>query len=161
MSVTSVEKDFESLTVTLIADFNAPVERVWQLWADPRLLERWWGPPSYPSTFEEHDLSPGGAVSYFMTGPDGQRSRAWWRITSVNPPASLEFVDGFADPDGTPIAGRSTTTIQVTLAEHNGGTRMVVRSVFDSREYMEQLEQIGAIAVFVQTVGRMDALLAA
>lgn len=35
MSVTSVEKDFDSLTLTLIADFRAPLEQVWQLWADP------------------------------------------------------------------------------------------------------------------------------
>jgi uncharacterized protein YndB with AHSA1/START domain len=159
MSVTSVDKDFDSLTVTLIADFDAQIERVWQLWADPRQLERWWGPPSYPATFETHDLTPGGAVSYFMTGPDNERSHAWWRVTSVNPPVSLEFVDGFADQDGTPLAGSSTTTIQVTLAEHSGGTRMVVRSVFDSREQMEQLERLGAMEVFVQTVGQMDALL--
>ena len=35
MSVTSVDKDFDSLTLTLVADFDAPIERVWQLWADP------------------------------------------------------------------------------------------------------------------------------
>jgi uncharacterized protein YndB with AHSA1/START domain len=160
MSVTSVDKDFNSLTLTVVADFHAPIEQVWQLWADPRQLERWWGPPSYPATFEDHDLTAGGAVSYYMTGPGGERSHAWWRVTSVNPPASLEFVDGFADQDGTPLAGRSTISIQVTLTDHDGGTRMVVRSVFDSREQMEQLERMGAVEVFVQTVGQMDALLA-
>ncbi len=160
MSVTSVTKDFDRLTVTLVAHFDAAIERVWQLWADPRQLERWWGPPSYPATFEEHDLTPGGAVAYYMTGPDGEKSRAWWRVTSVNPPTSLEFIDGFADQEGTPLAGRSTITIQVTLTDHDGGTQMVVRSVFDSREQMEQLDRMGAVEVFVQTVGQMDALLA-
>ena len=48
MSVVSVEKDFDSLSLTLVADFDAPIERVWQLWADPRQLERWWGPPTPP-----------------------------------------------------------------------------------------------------------------
>ena len=38
MSVVSVEKDFDSLSLTLVADFDAPIERVWQLWADPRQL---------------------------------------------------------------------------------------------------------------------------
>jgi len=159
MSVTSVVKDFDSLTFTLVADFDAPTERVWQLWADPRQLERWWGPPSHPATVEEHDLTPGGEVTYVMTGPDGTRSRGWWRVTSVDPPKSLEFIDGFADHDGTPIAG-PTTRVQVQLTEHDGGTRMVVRSVFDSLEQMEQLVNMGATEVFVQTVGQMDALLA-
>ena len=160
MSVTSIDKDLDGLSLTLVADFDAPMERVWQLWADPRQLERWWGPPSHPATVEQHDLTADGDVTYFMTGPEGDRSRGWWRVTSVDPPSSLEFTDGFADQDGTPIAGRSTITIQVTLSEHDGGTRMVVRSVFDSQEQMEQLERMGAMEVFVQTVGQMDALLA-
>jgi uncharacterized protein YndB with AHSA1/START domain len=160
MGVTSVVKDFDSLTLTLVADFDAPTERVWRLWADPRQLERWWGPPSHPATVEEHDLTPGGAVTYFMTGPEGEKSRGWWQVTSVNPPKSLEFTDGFADQDGTPIAGMPTTSVQVQLTEHDGGTRMVVRSVFDSREQMERLVRMGATEVFVQAVGQMDALLA-
>jgi uncharacterized protein YndB with AHSA1/START domain len=100
MSVTSVEKDFDRLTLTVIADFDASPERVWQLWADPRKLERWWGPPSYPATVEQHDLAPGGDVTYFMTSPEGEKYRGWWRVTSVNPPKSLEFTDGFANQDG-------------------------------------------------------------
>jgi uncharacterized protein YndB with AHSA1/START domain len=32
-------KDFDSLSLTLVAEFDAPIERVWQLWADPRQLE--------------------------------------------------------------------------------------------------------------------------
>jgi len=160
MTVTSVEKDFDNLTFTLVADFDAPIERVWQLWADPRLLERWWGPPSHPATVEEHDLTLGGAVAYVMTSPEGERYPAWWRITSVDPPKYLEFIDGWADQDGIPIADRSTTTVQVQLTEHEGGTRMQVRSIFDSREQMEQMVSMGATEVFQQTVGQMDALLA-
>jgi uncharacterized protein YndB with AHSA1/START domain len=94
VSVTRVDKDFDSLTLTLVADFDAPTERVWQLWADPRQLERWWGPPSHPATVEEHDLTSGGTVTYVLTGPQGERSRGWWRVTSVNPPKSMEIVTG-------------------------------------------------------------------
>jgi uncharacterized protein YndB with AHSA1/START domain len=160
VSVTRVDKDFDRLTLTLVADFDAPTQRVWQLWADPRLLERWWGPPSHPATVQDHDLTPGGAVTYVLTGPRGERSRGWWRVRSVDPPKSLEFTDGFADHHGTPVAGMATTTVQVRLTEHDGGTRMEVRSVFDSREQMEQLVRMGAAEVFVQAVGQMDALLA-
>lgn len=103
MSVTSVDKNTDDLTITLIADFDAPIARVWQLWADPRLLERWWGPPTYPATIESHELTPGGEVTYFMTAPDGGKHRGWWRVTAVDPPTALAFTDGFADADGTPV----------------------------------------------------------
>jgi Activator of Hsp90 ATPase homolog 1-like protein len=94
MGVTSVVKDVDRLTLTLVADFAAPPERVWRLWADPRLLERWWGPPSHPATVEAHDLRPGGAVTDVLTGPAGAQARGWWRVTSVDPPTALEFIDG-------------------------------------------------------------------
>jgi uncharacterized protein YndB with AHSA1/START domain len=160
MSVTSVDKDFDNLTLTLIADFNAPVERVWELWTDPRRLERWWGPPSYPATFEEHDLKPGGGVSYFMTSPEGEKYRGWWRITTVQPPTSLEFTDGFADADGNPVADMPVSTVRMRLSAHDGGTRMELRSVFESQEQMEQLMNMGAAEGLQQSVGQMDALLA-
>ena len=56
MSVTSVEKDPKSLTMTVTAELDATVERVWQLWADPRQFEQWWGPPGFPATVVDHDL---------------------------------------------------------------------------------------------------------
>ena len=160
MTITSLDKDVEHLTLTLVADFTAPVERVWRLWADPRQLERWWGPPSYPATVEEHDLTPGGDVTYFMTGPDGDKYRGWWRITSVDAPTSLEFTDGFADQDGAPNTAMPTMAVRVRLSEHGGGTRMEMRSAFDSAEQMEQLADMGMVEGLRQAVGQMDGLLA-
>ncbi|MEU3664040.1 SRPBCC domain-containing protein [Streptomyces sp. NPDC032940] len=160
MTITSLDKDVDRLTLTLVADFAAPVERVWQLWADPRRLERWWGPPTYPATVEKHELSPGGDVTYFMTGPDGERYRGWWRVTSVEAPTSLEFTDGFADQDGVPSTTMPTMAVRVRLGEHGVGTRMEMRSVFDSAAEMEQLADMGMVEGLRQAAGQMDALLA-
>jgi uncharacterized protein YndB with AHSA1/START domain len=161
MSIVSVEKDVERLSLILVAEFDAPIERVWQLWADPRRLERWWGPPTHPATVETHHLAVGGEVTYVMTGPRGETSRGWWRVRSVDPPRSLEFTDGFARRDGTPNPETPTTEVRVRLAEQDGGTRMELRFSFESGEHMERLERMGAFDVFPQSVGQMDALLAA
>jgi uncharacterized protein YndB with AHSA1/START domain len=160
LTVVRVDKDVDNLTLTVVAEFDAPVERVWQLWADPRQLERWWGPPTWPATVERHELTPGGEVRYFLTGPDGARSRGWWRITSVDAPRSLEFVDGFADQDGAPRDDLRTTTVRVRLAGSEGGTRMEIRSTFASLEHMEQVVELGAVEAFQLAVGQADALLA-
>jgi len=63
MTVTAVRKDPQRLTLKVEAEFDTSVERIWQLWADPRKLERWWGPPTYPATFAKHDLAPAIASS--------------------------------------------------------------------------------------------------
>jgi uncharacterized protein YndB with AHSA1/START domain len=159
MSITSVDTDYENLTITLIADFDSPIERVWDMWSDPRKLERWWGPPTHPATFEKHDLTPGGEATYVMTGPEGATWGAW-RVTAVNPPTSLEFTDAFADRDGRRIADMPVFTVRVRLTERHGGTRMEMHLTFDSREDMEKLMSTGIVEGLRQAVGQIDAILA-
>jgi uncharacterized protein YndB with AHSA1/START domain len=159
MSVTGVDRDYDNLTITLIADFDAPIDRVWELWSDPRKLERWLGPPTHPASVEKHDLTLGGEVTFFMTGPEGDRSWGTWRVTAVDPPTSLEFTDAFADTDGTPIADMPVSKISVELAERGGGTRMELRAAFECLEGMEKWVSMGTVEGLRQAVGQMDALL--
>jgi uncharacterized protein YndB with AHSA1/START domain len=83
MTVTAVRKDPQRLTLTIEAEFDASVERVWDLWADPRKLESWWGPPTYPATFTKHDLAPGSRIEFHMTGPAGDQPHGYWEILEV------------------------------------------------------------------------------
>jgi uncharacterized protein YndB with AHSA1/START domain len=159
LSITSVDTDYDNLTITLIADFDAPIERVWDLWSDPRKLERWWGPPTDPATFQTLDLTPGGEATYVMTGPDRATWGAW-RVTAVDAPTSLEFADAFADQDGRRIADMPVHTVRVWLAERDGGTRMEMHLTFESREDMEKLISTGIVEGLRQAVGQIGALLA-
>jgi uncharacterized protein YndB with AHSA1/START domain len=158
MSVTNITKDPEAATMTVTAEFEAPVERVWQLWADPRQLERWWGPPTYPATVVDHDLSAGGRVAYFMTGPGGDKHHGWWRVVGVEPGTRLEVEDGFADDAGNPT-DMPVTHMTVTLAERaEGGTRVEIHSQFPSTEAMAQMIAMGMEEGLREAMGQMDAL---
>jgi len=160
MAVTGIEKDYDALTLRLTAEFAAPIEAVWQLWADPRKLERWWGPPQWPATFVQHELSAGGSMSYYMTGPDGTKAGGWWRVESVDPPTSIAFTDGFADADGNPIDSLPETQSRMELSVENGKTVMRLSSRFVSREAMETQLSMGLEEGIAAAVGQMDALLA-
>ena len=161
MSVISVDKDVDNLRLTLIAEFDAPVERVWQLWADPRQLERWWGPPMWPATFTTHSLTPGGEMNYHMTGPDGEKAHGWWEIVSVEPPNRITFRDGFADPDGTRNDKLPVTDAVVVIEAIGGGrTRMSITSTYQTREALEQVVAMGMEEGLTQAVGQIDAILA-
>ncbi len=162
MSVTSVHRDVETLTMTITAEFDAPIGRVWQLWADPRQLERWWGPPAYPATVVDHDLTPGGRVTYVMTGPEGDQHRGWWRVLALDPPRRLEFEDGFADDAGDPNPDMPTTTARVTLEEHgDGGTRMTIATRFPSMDAMDQMISMGAEEGMTSALAQIDGILRA
>lgn len=161
MTVSSVLTDKEARTLTLTAEFAAPIDRVWQLWADPRQLEQWWGPPTYPATMVEHDLRNGGRVTYFMTGPEGDQHHGWWHVVLADAPTTIEFEDGFADDQGRPNPDLPVTLTRVTLDEPaEGGTRMVVRSTFSSEEALAQLVAMGMVEGLTLAMGQMDALLA-
>jgi uncharacterized protein YndB with AHSA1/START domain len=160
MPVTEVSKDPDALTMTITAEFAARAERVWEVWSDPRQLERWWGPPSFPATFVELDLSAGGRAAYFMTGPQGETHHGWWRIEEAEPPNRLRFEDGFADEDGKPNAQMPTTIATVTIAEADGVTTMSIQSRFAGREAMDQMMEMGMEQGIAEAVGQIDALLA-
>ena len=159
MPVINVVKDLEARTLTITARFAAPLDRIWQMWSDPRRLERWWGPPGYPATVTEHDLPPGGAVRYFMTGPGGERHHGHWRVLAVDPPRTLELEDRFADAHGQPLLDGPTAVIRVALSELDEGTRMEVVTVWDSDEAMAQMLATGTDAGLTAAVGQIDALL--
>jgi uncharacterized protein YndB with AHSA1/START domain len=139
MSVTSAEKDPESLTMTITAVLDATVERAWQLWADPRQFERWWGPPDYPATVVDYDLRPGGRITFFMAGTEGERLDSTWEVIATDPPRRLELRDADVDDDGRPNDGNAITAMVITIDERNGGGAvMAIRTHFDSQAGMEE-----------------------
>ena len=162
MTVTDVRKDPEARTLAITSEFDADIDRVWQMWSDPRLLERWWGPPTYPATFVDHELAPGGVANYYMTSPEGERFHGWWEVTSVDPPKHLTFRDGFADSNGKPADDMPVSTAQVRLEEvAPSRTRMTIESTFESIDDMNRIVEMGALEGMSQALGQIDDLLAA
>ena len=161
MTVTAVHKDTDNLTMVVNSEFDASPERVWQLWSDPRQLERWWGPPTYPATVTAHDLSVGGKVEYYMTGPSGDQPRAYWKVLEVDPPRKLVFLDGLANADGTPNPDIPETVQRVLIAAAGPNrSTMTIENVFASQAAMEQLLAMGMEEGLTGAMGQIDAILA-
>ncbi|WP_299558100.1 SRPBCC domain-containing protein [uncultured Mycolicibacterium sp.] len=160
MPVIDVQHDLDNLTLTITARFAAPPQRVWQIYADPRQLEKVWGPPECPATVVEHDLRPGGRVSYYMTGPDGQRFGGFWEVTVVDEPHRLEFVDNFADGDLNPLPDLPVSTNVYTFAPDGDGTRAVYVGTYSSVEALQQVLAMGVIDGATAAINQIDDLVA-
>jgi len=161
MTVTAVRKDPENLTMTLDAEFEASPERVWQLWADPRQLERWWGPPGYPATFTAHDFRVGGRSEYYMTGPEGPTPfLGFWEIVELDPPRRMTIKDGFVESERSPdLPGPGAMNVTIEPIG-DGRTRMSIENVFPDTAAMEQLLAMGQEEGLKQAVGQIDQILA-
>ena len=161
MPITSVSSDANALTLTVVGDYPVPVERLWQAYADPRQLERFWGPETWPATFTRHDMAVGGRSEYHMTGPDGTTSRGWWRFLAVEPPRRFEVEDGFADEEGRPNEQMPSMRMVFTFEPTATGSRLVGVTRFTSLESMEQLVKMGMIEGLKSALGQLDAVLGA
>jgi uncharacterized protein YndB with AHSA1/START domain len=150
MTVIRVEKDVAARAVTVVAEFDAGVDRVWPLWADPRRLERWWGPPGNPATVLTHDLAPGGSVSFSFAG--GDVPTVEWKVREVEAPHRLVF--DFADPR-VPVV---TIAVEIN-GRADGGTAMEVRSTFETDAELEAMLAIGFDQGLATSIGQTDAAL--
>lgn len=160
MPITSVTSDAEALTLTVVGEYPVPVERLWEAWADPRQLEKFWGPESWPATFTRHDMATGGRSEYYMSGPDGGTSRGWWRFLRVEPTRRFEVEDGFAHEDGSPNASMPTMRMVCTFEPTPTGSRFTGITHFPDLGAMERLAEMGMVEGMQSALGQMDAVLA-
>jgi len=160
MPITSVVRDSDALTLTVVADFPAPVERLWEAYVDPRQLERFWGPPTWPATFTRHDAAAGGRSTYTMTGPDGETHGGYWEWLSVEPRKAFEVRDGFLRSTGEPDTDLPSMRMQFVFEETAGGSRVTTTTSFDSVADLERLLEMGMEEGLREAMGQMDAVLA-
>ena len=160
MPVTDIQKDLDALTLTITAEFAAPVERVWNLYADARQLEQVWGPPGYPATFVDHSLTPGSRVTYYMTSPEGEKYGGWWEVTEVDEPRSFSFRDGFADSDLNPVPDMPVSDCVYRFEPTDDGTSAVYTTTYASAEELQKVLDMGMEEGARLAIDQIDAFLA-
>lgn len=160
MPITSMTSDPQALTLTIVADYPCTLERLWEAYVDPRQLERFWGPVEWPATFTRHEVFVGGESHYYMTGPNGEKSRGWFKFTAVDPYAYLEMEDGFADEQGNRNDAMPTMRMTYRFERTKQGARFTGVTYFPSVEAMEQLVKMGMLEGTKSAMSQMDAVLA-
>ncbi|HET8929835.1 MAG TPA: SRPBCC family protein [Acidimicrobiales bacterium] len=160
MPVTSVEKDLDALTLVIVADFDAPLQRLWDTYADPRKIERFWGPTTYPAKFNRHDFFVGGHSNYTMTGPDGDTSSGFWEFLAVDAPKHFEVLDGFAASDGTPNLDMPTMRMTFDFTATDTGSRLSMTTYFNAADEYEKLLEMGMEEGTLSAMSQIDAVVA-
>jgi uncharacterized protein YndB with AHSA1/START domain len=114
-----------ALTITRILD--APRERVFKVWTDPRHLAQWWGPKGFTNPLCQMDVRPGGAIRIDMRGPDGVVYPMGGVFHEIVKPERLVFISSaFEDEEGHPQLEVLNT---VTFIELGGKTKLTLHAV--------------------------------
>ncbi|MFG6492712.1 SRPBCC domain-containing protein [Microbacterium sp. P03] len=159
MPVTRVNLDPENLTMTLVAEFEASADRLWEVFTDPRQLERFWGPPGWPATFTAFDFQPGGRALYEMTSPTGETTGGSWEFLRISDPTGFDVLDGFADASGEPVAGMPSMRMTLSFEPLGDRSRLVTVTTFESNEALEQLTAMGMVEGSTTAMNQLDAVL--
>ena len=156
MPVTSIDTDAEALTMTVVADFAVPTTRLWEAYADPRQIEKFWGPPEWPATFSRHDMAAGGMSRYYMTGPDGEQVHGLWEIVHVDAPHTLEVRDRFVAENGDADDDMPSMRVVFDFTDTGKGSRLVVTTSFNSVPDMEQMLEMGMDEGMTTAMAQID-----
>lgn len=160
MPITSVLSDPHALTLTVVADYPVRVERLWEAYADPRQIERFWGPVEYPATFLQHDMAVGGESHYYMTAPDGTQHHGWWRFLAIEPYRRIELEDGFANGDASKNDGLPVMRMTFNFESTATGSRFTGVTYFGSIADMEAMVKMGMLEGMRSAMSQIDGVLA-
>lgn len=160
MPITSVTSDPHNLTLTVVGDYPVTPQRLWDAWSDPRQIERFWGPPGWPATFVRHDMVVGGRSDYFMSGPNGEKSRAYFLTEAIDPGHSFDIVDGFSNDDGTANDEMPKMRMRYDLQATDSGSRFTLVTTFPDVAAMEQIMSFGMQEGMTAALGQADEVLA-
>ena len=160
MSTTTVDKDPATLTMTVTAELGATPERAWQLWADPRQFERWWGAPGYPAKATVVDLRTGGRVEFHLSGPDGDTPNNVWDVVEADRPRRLILRDAIVDDNDVPVdEGPSSFTVTFEAVD-DGRTRISIESKFPNAEALRGALEMDMDKMLEWNIGQMETILA-
>src|SRR5262249_17533381 len=116
--------------------------------------------PEYPTTVVDLDLAPGGKITFFMTGPEGEKHHSVWGVAATDPPHRIELTDADVDESGTPNDGAEIIGMVVTFAEGGRGTVMTIGTTFLSAEGMERAIEMGMDEGLQHAMSQIDLILA-
>jgi uncharacterized protein YndB with AHSA1/START domain len=113
----------------------APPDRVFQLWTEPEMLAKWWGPDGFDVPTYALDIRPGGKWRTTMRSPEGKLHTVSGIYRTIDPPHRLVFTWGWDDDNG--VRGHETE-VTVTFHAAPGGTKLVLRQqTFATKEHCE------------------------
>jgi len=128
-------------SVVIERSFDAPVELIWQMWADPEHFKAWYGPMGASIPVANMDVRVGGKrhICMEMETPNGPM-QMWFvgEFTAVDPHSKLSYTDAMSDADGNVMSPESmgmpadhpeSTEVVVELEEADGGTKMTMTHV--------------------------------
>ena len=98
--------DKQAKTVSIVKEFAAGIDLVWDAYTRAELLDQWWAPKPWMSRTKVLDFRVGGRRFYAMVSPEGDERWAIQKYTSITPKTNFKLFNAFADEHETDASAR-------------------------------------------------------
>jgi uncharacterized protein YndB with AHSA1/START domain len=140
--------------IDVVRTFDAPRDLIYRAHVDPELVVQWMGPRAYEMVIDTWDVRDGGAWRYRHRDPNGNE----YGFHGVfHGPASPDVMVQTFEFDGAP---GHVSLATVSMEDHDGGTRVVVHSVYQSVEDRDAVIESGMSRGMTEGYQRLDELAA-
>lgn len=125
--------------LTIVREFNLPVEAMWKYWSDPIYFKQWWGPKDFTCPIAHIDFKVGGKYHVAMHGPQGTEfDKDMWSTgvyKEIVPLKKIVTTDSFADEKGNVVSAAHygmpgtfpmESTIMINFEDLGGRTKMTL-----------------------------------
>ena len=133
--------DKQAKTVSIVKEFAAGLDLVWDAYTRAELLDQWWAPKPCMSRTKVLDFRVGGRRFYAMVSPEGEERWAIQKYTSITPKTNFKFFNAFSDENENPELPGSEWDLN--FSEHDGTTKVSVSIYNESLERMERVIEMG------------------
>jgi uncharacterized protein YndB with AHSA1/START domain len=137
--------------------FDAPREKLYRGWTDPKLMKEWFAPRPWTISKVETDLRPGGSSTVVMRDPEGNEYPSRGVYLEVVPNERLVFTDAFTrawEPSEKPFF-----VAIVTFEDAGGGkTKYTARALHWSKEARDEHERMGFHDGWAQCADQLEEL---
>lgn len=137
--------------------FDAPPELMFEVWSSCEHLKHWWGPKKWPMEECEMDFREGGEWHFCLRGPnEGDESWGLAIYQEIDKPQKIVYQDNFSDKDGNINEEMPSMLITVKFFEHEGKTKVVSTTLFDSPEKRKEIVEMGVVEGMSSSMERLD-----
>jgi uncharacterized protein YndB with AHSA1/START domain len=142
------------LVLTRLID--APREKLFRCWTEPKLLKQWFAPLPYTITHAELDVRSGGSNYIVMRSPEGQDMPLRGVYLEVVPNERVVFTDAYTRP--WEPSDKPFFTGIITFEDEGGKTRYTARALHWTDEDCEAHEKMGFHEGWGQCADQLAAL---
>ena len=157
---TLITKDPSNRKLTIVREFDAPVDQVWRAWTEHELLDQWWAPKPWKAKTKSMDFREGGVWLYSMVGPDGTGEFCKVDYKTIVHKKSFSGMDAFCDENGNTTSKFPSMEWLCEFSSIAGGTRVDVNITFSSAADLEKIVEMGFKEGFTAAHSNLDELLA-